>query len=158
MRNFLFLLLLLQSICGFAQTCYTQYEGVRLQSGTRRHIKTTRLACGTILTVLKVQQNTVQVRTAGGRTGTVLRKAVGRTDNCGLATATTSQQTEIEISPSDNGMDYTPPSNPVYHKSHTNTSASTTMRTGAVCRDGKTSRATGRGACSHHGGVAYWTY
>lgn len=29
-------------------------------------------------------------------------------------------------------------------------------RTGAVCRDGSTSSATGRGACSHHGGVAYW--
>ena len=31
-----------------------------------------------------------------------------------------------------------------------------TYRTGAVCRDGTTSSATGRGACSHHGGVSYW--
>lgn len=29
-------------------------------------------------------------------------------------------------------------------------------RTGAVCSDGSRSSATGRGACSHHGGVAYW--
>jgi len=31
-------------------------------------------------------------------------------------------------------------------------------RTGAVCNDGSTSRATGSGACSHHDGVQYWTY
>lgn len=31
-------------------------------------------------------------------------------------------------------------------------------RTGAICRDGTRSSATGRGACSHHGGVAQWTY
>ena len=31
------------------------------------------------------------------------------------------------------------------------------IRTGAVCRDGTSSSATGRGACSHHGGVSYWT-
>lgn len=31
-------------------------------------------------------------------------------------------------------------------------------RTGAVCRDGTTSSATGRGACSHHGGVDHWLY
>ncbi|MGB1393395.1 MAG: SH3 domain-containing protein [Flavobacteriaceae bacterium] len=30
------------------------------------------------------------------------------------------------------------------------------VRTGAKCRDGSTSGATGRGACSHHGGVSYW--
>jgi hypothetical protein len=29
-------------------------------------------------------------------------------------------------------------------------------RTGAVCMDGSLSAATGSGACSHHGGVAYW--
>lgn len=29
-------------------------------------------------------------------------------------------------------------------------------RSGAICRDGWRSNATGRGACSHHGGVAYW--
>lgn len=31
-------------------------------------------------------------------------------------------------------------------------------RTGAVCGDGWISSTTGRGACSHHGGVDYWTY
>ena len=31
-------------------------------------------------------------------------------------------------------------------------------RTGAVCRDGSRSIATGRGACSWHGGVAYWRF
>lgn len=31
-------------------------------------------------------------------------------------------------------------------------------RIGAICRDGSRSFATGRGACSHHGGVAYWLY
>jgi hypothetical protein len=32
------------------------------------------------------------------------------------------------------------------------------IRVGAVCNDGTRSNATGRGACSHHGGVAYWLY
>ena len=31
-------------------------------------------------------------------------------------------------------------------------------RIGAVCNDGWRSYATGRGACSHHGGVDYWIY
>lgn len=31
-------------------------------------------------------------------------------------------------------------------------------RIGAVCKDGTTSSATGRGACSHHGGVSYWRH
>lgn len=31
-------------------------------------------------------------------------------------------------------------------------------RTGATCRDGSHSNATGSGACSHHGGVAQWLY
>lgn len=31
-------------------------------------------------------------------------------------------------------------------------------RTGAICRDGWQSSATGQGACSHHGGVARWIY
>lgn len=30
------------------------------------------------------------------------------------------------------------------------------VRVGASCKDGSSSSATGRGACSHHGGVAYW--
>jgi len=32
----------------------------------------------------------------------------------------------------------------------------TGVRYGAICKDGTQSSATGRGACSHHGGVAYW--
>lgn len=32
------------------------------------------------------------------------------------------------------------------------------VRVGAVCRDGRNSSATGRGACSHHGGVRKWKY
>ena len=31
-----------------------------------------------------------------------------------------------------------------------------TIRSGAICRDGWRSSATGRGACSHHGGVSMW--
>ena len=31
-------------------------------------------------------------------------------------------------------------------------------RIGAICKDGWRSSATGSGACSHHGGVAYWLY
>ena len=31
-------------------------------------------------------------------------------------------------------------------------------RSGATCSDGSSSLATGRGACSHHGGVAKWKY
>lgn len=31
-------------------------------------------------------------------------------------------------------------------------------RTGAICRDGWVSQATGSGACSHHGGVDHWVY
>lgn len=31
-------------------------------------------------------------------------------------------------------------------------------RTGATCNDGSHSNATGKGACSHHGGVAVWLY
>lgn len=31
-------------------------------------------------------------------------------------------------------------------------------RYGAICRDGSTSQSTGRGACSHHGGVSRWLY
>ncbi len=32
------------------------------------------------------------------------------------------------------------------------------VRSGATCRDGSSSKATGRGACSHHGGVRAWRY
>jgi hypothetical protein len=39
------------------------------------------------------------------------------------------------------------------------TQAQTTRhRIGAVCNDGTTSKATGSGACSHHGGVNCWQY
>lgn len=40
----------------------------------------------------------------------------------------------------------------------TPTRAATGGRSGAICRDGTRSYATGRGACSWHGGVAYWIY
>jgi len=33
-----------------------------------------------------------------------------------------------------------------------------TVRVGCGCCDGTPSDATGRGACSHHGGVKYWIY
>lgn len=32
------------------------------------------------------------------------------------------------------------------------------VRVGAICRDGWQSKATGKGACSHHGGVSEWIY
>ncbi|MCM4150028.1 DUF3761 domain-containing protein [Arenibacter sp. N53] len=53
-----------------------------------------------------------------------------------------------------NDFNYTP-SIETSTKTKTNT---TKIRIGAVCNDGTTSRATGRGACSHHGGVSYWLY
>ena len=31
-------------------------------------------------------------------------------------------------------------------------------RGGAICRDGTRSYSTGRGTCSHHGGVSQWLY
>jgi|HubBroStandDraft_6_1064221.scaffolds.fasta_scaffold57413_2 hypothetical protein len=31
-------------------------------------------------------------------------------------------------------------------------------RVGAICNDKTTSKATGSGACSHHGGVSCWQY
>lgn len=37
-----------------------------------------------------------------------------------------------------------------------NTSNSPCIRVGAICNDGTRSSATGRGACSHHGGVRNW--
>ena len=36
------------------------------------------------------------------------------------------------------------------------TSNTYAQRVGAICRDGTRSSATGRGACSHHGGVDHW--
>ena len=32
------------------------------------------------------------------------------------------------------------------------------QRSGAICNDGWVSHSTGRGTCSHHGGVDHWTY
>ena len=47
---------------------------------------------------------------------------------------------------------------PIYNSFNTyqTAPASDGVRTGAVCNDGTTSQATGRGACSRHGGVNYW--
>jgi uncharacterized lipoprotein YehR (DUF1307 family) len=44
-----------------------------------------------------------------------------------------------------------------YKKKKSNYQASS-IRVGAKCCDGTTSSATGRGACSHHGGVCEWLY
>ena len=43
-----------------------------------------------------------------------------------------------------------PAPQPVQQQSH--------YRVGAICRDGWQSSTTGRGACSHHGGVSEWLY
>lgn len=40
----------------------------------------------------------------------------------------------------------------------TQSQPTSTTRTGAICRDGWHSSATGSGACSHHGGVDHWLY
>lgn len=56
---------------------------------------------------------------------------------------------------------YTQPSNtstPNNGSTPSNTGAPSNGRTGAICKDGSRSSATGRGACSHHGGVARWLY
>lgn len=45
-----------------------------------------------------------------------------------------------------------------YYYPNQNLNIKTKVRVGAVCNDGTYSNATGRGACSHHGGVAYWVY
>lgn len=48
---------------------------------------------------------------------------------------------------------------PVYTPTPTPAPAPQTgVRVGATCNDGSHSSATGSGACSHHGGVAYWLY
>ena len=49
------------------------------------------------------------------------------------------------------GIETIPRSNPA-------TVAEQLHRIGAVCRDGSEGGATGRGACSHHGGVRCWKY
>jgi hypothetical protein len=49
---------------------------------------------------------------------------------------------------------------PVYVAPQTTVAPDTSSggRTGATCNDGSHSSATGKGACSHHGGVAVWLY
>ena len=44
----------------------------------------------------------------------------------------------------------------VYNTTPSTSPSTNNYRTGAVCRDGWRSSATGKGACSHHGGVLYW--
>jgi hypothetical protein len=39
-----------------------------------------------------------------------------------------------------------------------NASKNSGERIGCICRNGTRSYATGRGACSHHGGVEHWLY
>ncbi len=53
---------------------------------------------------------------------------------------------------------YTAKSAPTYQYSYTPSYSSGSYRTGAICEDGSTSSATGRGACSWHGGVSEWLY
>ena len=50
------------------------------------------------------------------------------------------------------------PGTTVHWTEYTYTTNNRGYRTGAVCRDGWISSATGRGACSHHGGVDHWLY
>jgi hypothetical protein len=52
---------------------------------------------------------------------------------------------DVTIQPITKIVEYGQASRPVY-------------RTGAICNDGTRSYATGRGACSRHGGVYEWTY
>ena len=49
-------------------------------------------------------------------------------------------------------------SQPTPRQQVTKKEASYSIRTGAICCDGSRSYATGRGACSHHGGVCEWLY
>ncbi|MBR3157420.1 G5 domain-containing protein [Candidatus Saccharibacteria bacterium] len=52
---------------------------------------------------------------------------------------------------------YTAPRTTTYApRTTTRAPQSSGYRTGAICRDGWRSSATGRGACSHHGGVSQW--
>lgn len=58
-----------------------------------------------------------------------------------------------------------PTSQPVYRSPQSNIQTysnpsvnSYKRRIGAICNDGWRSSATGRGACSHHGGVKHWLY
>jgi hypothetical protein len=48
---------------------------------------------------------------------------------------------------------------PLVSKPKTNNSPRTSgIRIGCICNDGTRSNATGKGACSHHGGVNHWLY
>lgn len=44
----------------------------------------------------------------------------------------------------------------VYNDTPSTAPSTNYYRTGAICKDGWRSSATGKGACSHHGGVLYW--
>lgn len=48
------------------------------------------------------------------------------------------------------------PGTTLHWKNYTYNSSQNGARSGAICNDGWHSTATGRGACSHHGGVKYW--
>lgn len=75
------------------------------------------------------------------------KKSKNTTDNSNSFRNNTPTSSELELS--------TP--KPIYIPG-SNKTATSKIRVGAVCRDGSTSKAIGRGACSHHGGVAYWLY
>jgi len=46
----------------------------------------------------------------------------------------------------------------LYFSAYVTSEIHTGHRVGAICADGWRSSATGRGACSHHGGVSKWLY
>jgi hypothetical protein len=75
-----------------------------------------------------------------------------------LATATPTRTTAAATSTPTATSTATPTPTTAPAPTATPTQQSSGGRTGAVCNDGTTSSATGSGACSHHGGVAYWTY
>ena len=52
----------------------------------------------------------------------------------------------------------TQPTNTTQVKTQTAPSGNSDVRIGCICSDGTRSSATGRGACSHHGGVSRWLY
>jgi len=64
---------------------------------------------------------------------------------CNPPTLSTSNQKVAEPNPTPAKAKSAPPS-------------TSGTRTGCICRDGTQSTATGRGACSHHGGVDHWLY
>lgn len=68
-----------------------------------------------------------------------------------LFTGTVLIDNSVKAQPQISGEEIT-----AYHIDEVNLSIQDVKRVGAKCCDGTNSKATGRGACSHHGGVKYW--